>query len=82
MFSATGIKIQKQTTKDTKYHEGAELASASFVYLYVLCGQILAQFLYMIAVGGAGSSGLPALDSGTFIMTKIRAAIAMRVLTA
>src|SRR5579871_394406 len=33
---------------------------------------------YMIAVGGAGSSGLPALASGTFIMTKINTAMPIR----
>src|SRR4029079_9489622 len=37
---------------------------------------------HMIAVGGAGSSGLPALDNGNFIMMKISTAIAIRVLMA
>ena len=39
------------------------------MYLPVLCGYNIRPN-HMIAVGGAGSSGLPAFDSGTFIITK------------
>jgi hypothetical protein len=37
---------------------------------------------HMIAVGGAGSSGLPAFESGNFIMMKISTAMAISVLMA
>jgi hypothetical protein len=37
---------------------------------------------HMMAVGGAGSSGLPAFESGNFIMMKMSTAIAISVLMA
>jgi len=71
-FSAIDMK-----SINHKGHKGPQRKSCVFyfAYLRVLCGL---KGIYMIAVGGAGSSGLPALANGTLIMTATSTASAIK----